>query len=68
MDTTKLKIEELSVRLNSLKERTISLLENNGMLEARDQLLKELAGLKERSQIKIAFRMQRVDIKISLNA
>ena len=55
MDTTKLKIEELSVRLNSLKERTISLLENNGMLEARDQLLKELAGLKERSQIKIAF-------------
>lgn len=55
MNESRLKIEELSVRLNSLKERTVSLLERNGMIDAKENLLRELAELKDRSQIKIAF-------------
>ena len=55
METTKLKIEQLSVKLNDLKDKTIRLLDENGKEDLKQQLQKELADLKERSAIKIAF-------------
>ena len=55
METTKLKIEQLSVKLNELKDKTIRLLDENGKEDLKQQLQKELADLKERSAIKIAF-------------
>ena len=55
METTKLKIEQLTVKLNVLKDKTIRLLDENGKDNMKQQLQKELADLKERSAIKIAF-------------
>lgn len=55
METAKLKIEQLSTRLNSLKEKTFKLLEENNKTELKEQLQKELSELKERGNIKIAF-------------
>ena len=55
METAKLKIEQLSTRLNSLMEKTFKLLEENNKTELKEQLQKELSELKERGNIKIAF-------------
>lgn len=55
MNNAKLKIEELSERLAILKEKTFSLLSANGNSEQLAALKQELAELKNRTYLKVAF-------------
>lgn len=55
METTNLKIAELSKKLQELVKKTYDLLERTGNENIKEALNKELSELKERIELKIAF-------------